>query len=324
MVHAQVIMAGAPSIKAHMALVFETTQALLDGGRIELRAPEVYKFSCREVEGYSPLMLPNVQACDDAGIFVQIVLNGTLTPGRYAYTLGVTCPAYTPTENLFSLLLLDSTLTVVDARMKFEGPRIVQGLYLRPLVLDYTSAKPLQQATIQVSMEFHTELDPASPIGEIRAVQIAVPERFTLITRMGVENLDGLPTPESGWHHLFFAERLVRIDLVRNLGEQVRVIPAGLYRLRFQVRLPEFWMPNVNVWLLSLCRDLRCTDLVSTAPVAGFNLNEEATLTIEGGDGETETQEGAASRRHHRPGSAWLPLAGAWLLLLLLGRPLQS
>merc|ERR1740121_3026801 len=218
-------------MRAHMAVVFHTTQSLFDGGIVTMLAPEVYKFSCREVEGFSPLSMPGVQSCDDTGNGVSLVLNDTMAPGDYTFTVGVINPAFTPAANLFSVLVLNKDSKVVDAKMKFQGPRIVQGLYLRPLVLQYSTTKPMEEAEIRITFWTSADLDPMAAIGAVRALQIAVPERFTLITRLGVDNLDGLPTPESGWHQLYYTQRLVRISFVKSMAEIPRVIPQGQYRL---------------------------------------------------------------------------------------------
>lgn len=286
---ARVIFGGTPAMQAHVAVIFRTTQGLFGGGVLQLSSPEVFKFSCRETEGFSSLSLPTVQNCDDTD-GILLVLNDTMAPGEYCFTAGVTNPGFTPADNRFSIILMDGNRKVVDAKMKFEGPRIVQGLYLRPLILAFSSTMPLDQAEIQVTLWVQANLDPLSALGPVRSLQIAIPERYTLITRLGVQNLDGLPTPESGWNQLYYAERLVRVSFVRSLSEVPRAIPAGKYRLSFQVRLPEFWMPNVNIWLLSLCGDLRCTNLISTLAVKGFYLNDPATLAKEGATGALKTQ----------------------------------
>merc|ERR1712048_550506 len=116
------------------------------------------------------------------------------------------------------------------------------------------------------------------------------------ITRLPVMNLNGMTTPETGWYHLYYVERLVRIDIVDNAAAVPRVIAAGKYRFSFQVMLPEFWMPNVNVWLLSLCRDMQCTDLVATYPAPGFYFEDTPNLLDETANQEAEKESGGASR----------------------------
>merc|ERR1712048_1124893 len=276
---AQLIYAGAPSVRQNMAVVFRTSQNLENGGRIEVVVPEVYKLSCQASDGFNALSVRGVIACNDAGIGLRLSVNRTISPGSYAFMVGVTNPAYTPNWNLFSLMLKDKNGNVVDARMQFPGERIISGLSVRPPRLKFSSSEPLAEAEVQVTLRINTALDPIEAIGAVRAVQIAVPERFTLVTRMPVRNIDGLPTPETNWYHLYFPDRLVRVDLVSSDSAAPQVIPAGDYRLAFKVRLPEFWMPEVNIWLVSLCRNMRCTDLAATMPIAGFQLGDAAALT---------------------------------------------
>merc|ERR1711881_648173 len=125
-----------------------------------------------------------------------------------------------------------------------------------------------------VTMTLRDALDPASGIGPVRAIQISIPERIQLLTNMGVENMDGLVTPDTGWMHLYGRQRLVRVDIVGSTTEEPPVIPKGSYRFKFKVWLDEFLMAKVNVWFLSICRDLVCTEITSSMPFAGFNLND--------------------------------------------------
>jgi len=317
---ARLIYGGAPSFRTHMAAIFRTSQSLFGGGRVDILAPEVYKLSCRESQGFAPISIKGIQSCDDAGIGrLSLTLNETMATGDYAFMLGATNPYITPAQNLFSILLLDVGGNVVDARMLFEGQRIVQGLFVRPPSLEWSSSTPLARARVQISLVVSTGLDPTKAIGATRALQIGVPERFSLITNRPVENLDGLVTPEAGWFHMYYIERLVRIDLVKGDQEVPRIVPEGIYRFAFYVRLPEFWMPNVNVWLLSLCRDLRCTDLIATLPAAGFNFGDPP--TIAGDDGGGAQQQGAARRQWSSPRTCShvllvLILSGRWLAQL--------
>lgn len=280
MEQARLIYGGAPSFKTKMAVVFRTSQKLFGGGRVDVLAPEVYKLSCRVSEGFRELSLVGVQVCDDAGTGrLSLTLNQTLAPGDYSFMFGATNPAYTPAVNAFSVLLKDAGGNVVDARMHFAGHRIIQGLYVRPPELKFTSSTPLSIAQVQIDFQVSSALDPYDAIGGIRALQIGVPDRFELITTKDLQNLDGLITPELGWFHFYQQERLIRIDIVAAGGDEKPIlIPPGEYRFVFQVKLPEFWMPNVNVWLLSLCRDRRCTDLIATLPAAGFYFGDEPNL----------------------------------------------
>jgi len=282
---AQLVYGGAPSTTATMAIIFTTTQQLYRGG-LEIISPEVYKLSCRVSEGFNPISIPGIRACDDAGIGLRLTLNATMPPGSYAFMVGSTNPAYTPARNLFSVLLKDQSGNVIDARMEFAGQRIVSGLYVSPPLLQFSSSASLAESEIRITFRVSESLDPLAAIGAIRALQFAVPERFTLITRFGVQNLDGIATPETGWYHLYYAQRLVRVDLVANEAQVPKVIAKGDYGFAFKVRLPEFLMPKENIWRLSLCRDLRCTDLIAVLPIAGFNLgdttNLEATTSTEG------------------------------------------
>lgn len=316
---ARLIYGGAPSFRTHMAATFRTSQSLFGGGRIDVLAPEVYKLSCRETQGFSAISVKGIQSCDDAGIGrLSLTLNETMATGDYAFMFGATNPYITPAQNLFSILLLDTSGNVVDARMLFQGQRIVQGLFVRPPSLEWSSSMPLTRARVQISLVVSTALDPQNAIGATRALQIGVPERFSLITNRPVENVDGLETPEAGWFHMYYIERLVRIDVVKSDQEMPRIIPQGIYRFAFYVRLPEFWMPNVNVWLLSLCRDLRCTDLIATLPAAGFNFGDEPTLA----DPEAiKKEKGVANRQHSGPGTfghSLLVLIVSWTLMARL------
>lgn len=279
----RLIYAGAPSVRQHMAVLFTSTQMLQNGGYCEVQVPEVYKLSCYPSDGYNSLNLPSVDSCDDSGSKISLSINRTMSPGSYVFIVGVTNPAYTPNVNQFSILLRDRTGNVVDARMNFEGERIIRGLDIRPPYLQYSSSEQSAESEIQITFRVSSALDPYEAAGAIRALQVAVPERFTLVTRMPVRNLDGLPTPETNWYHLYYADRLVRIDLVESDVVPPQRIPTGNYRLSFQVRTPEFWMPAINIWLLSLCRDMRCTDLIATMPIAGFEHGDAAVLAEDSG-----------------------------------------
>merc|ERR1719335_2096040 len=128
---AQLIYGGSPH-RTHMAVIFTTTQQLVGGGRIQILAPEVYKLSCREDDGFNGLSLRRgIRSCDDAGTGLRLTLNETMAPGDWSFMIGGTNPAYTPNPNTFSLMLMDLQNNVIDARMQFEGQRIVQGLYVR-------------------------------------------------------------------------------------------------------------------------------------------------------------------------------------------------
>eukprot|EP00913_Durusdinium_trenchii_P028684 g26900.t1 len=186
-------------------------------------------------------------------------------------------------RNLFDLLLKDLEGKVVDARLALPGPRLIPGLTLDLPVLTslgervgrpFARSQPGSDAEIRVTLKVVQTLDPLQVLGPFRSVQIAVPERFTLIVREPVTNYDGLPTPEVSWYHLYFLEKLVRVDLVADGAEEIPQIPAKDYRLGFKVRLPEFWMPSVNVWTVSLCRDLSCSDLITSLPMAGFEFGD--------------------------------------------------
>ncbi|CAE8629576.1 unnamed protein product [Polarella glacialis] len=310
---ARVAYGGTPSAAAHMAVVFSTSHSLLGGGMVNLQAPAVYKLSCSATDGYTVLSFPGVQSCDGAGVGLRLYLNQSLAPGDYAFIMGVTNPAFTPALNSFSLMLVDRNGRVADARVGFSGHRIMQGLYLKPPILEFSSSVPNAEAEVRVTLRVTNQLDPLKALGALRAVQIAVPDRFTLIVREPVQNLDGLPTPENGWYHLFFVERLVRIDIVESATTKPRAVPAGDYRLSFKVRLPEFWMPNVNVWLLSLCRDLSCTDLIATVPIAGFAFGDRAVLqaAVEG-----TALRNAAARRFGLEGARLAAVvASAWMMV---------
>merc|ERR1739848_781479 len=113
-------------MRAHMAIIFRTSQNLFSGGRVEIICPEVYKLSCLEADGFRALSVPGIQICDDSGSGLRLTLNDTLVPGDYAFVVGLTNPAYTPARNLFSVLLRDRSANVIDARMHIEGSRIVQ------------------------------------------------------------------------------------------------------------------------------------------------------------------------------------------------------
>jgi hypothetical protein len=288
----QLIYCGAPSIRQHMAVVFTTTQNLEGGGLVEVLVPEVYKLSCHPADGFKALSLKNYEACDDSGQGLRLALNDTLTPGQYSFTVGVTNPAYTPPYNKFDILLYDRDGRVVDARMQIEGQYIISGLYVRHGLIAFDSSEAFAQAVIQITLRVNAPLDPYLPVGAIRAIQVAVPERFTLVTKVPVKNLDGLVTPEVNWYHLYYADRLVRIDISRTDSEAPKTIPANDYRFQFQVRIPEFWMPAVNVWLLSLCRNIKCTEILATMPIGGFDHDAKPALS-EGGDG---LEAGAAIR----------------------------
>eukprot|EP00439_Symbiodinium_sp_Y106_P002339 s743_g1.t1 len=118
-----------------------------------------------------------------------------------------------------------------------------------------------------------------------------------------VLNLDGLPTPEIGWFHLFFLEKLIRVDLVSNAGAAPPQVPAGSYRIEFVVRLPEFFMPSGNAWLVSICRDLACSDLAATVAVAGFDFDDTPTIQSQAAEDQPEEQQGGGGLR---PGAQFL------------------
>jgi len=267
-------------MRTNMAVIFRTSQSLLNGGRLEVLSPNVYKLSCRESDGFRALSIGKhrMQICDDSGVGLRLTLNDTMTPGDYAFMCGVTNPAYTPADNLFSILLLDTSDRVVDARMHFPGQFIVQGLYVRPPLLQFTSSQPLARAEVHLSLRVSEALDPYAVMGAVRAIQIAVPPPLKLITQVPVGNLDGLSTPEVRWFHFYVAERLVRIDIVASAAAVPRAIPEGIYRISFAVQLPEFWMPSVNVWTLSLCRDLFCVDSIAVLPAAGFDFGDPPSI----------------------------------------------
>ncbi|CAJ1412921.1 unnamed protein product, partial [Effrenium voratum] len=277
---ADLIYAGVPSSAVHVAVSFRTSQTLMGGGNIEVVAPAVYGLSCLAADGFNALFLPGLGACDSSQGLL-LTLNQTLAPGSYAFMAGMRTPAFTPSENLFDLLLRDVQGKVLDAKVGIPGQRIVHGLSLNPPQLQFSSSEQGVETEIRVVLRVAETLDPLQALGPVRALQIAVPERFTLIVKEPVVNLDGLPTPEVGWYHLYFLEKLVRVDLVANPGVQPPQLPAGDYRLAFKVRLPEFWMPSVNVWLLSLCRDLLCSDLIATVPVAGFKFGDAPMVQVE-------------------------------------------
>ncbi|CAK9053789.1 unnamed protein product [Durusdinium trenchii] len=276
---------GIPSSVVHVAVSFQTSQTILSGGVIEVVAPAVYGFSCDAADGLK-LFFAGLQSCETLDEGFRLMLNQSVSPGSYAFLIGMRTPSFTPYTNLFDLLLKDLEGKVVDARLALPGPRLIPGLTLDLPVLTFARSQPGSDAEIRVTLKVVQTLDPLQVLGPFRSVQIAVPERFTLIVREPVTNYDGLPTPEVSWYHLYFLEKLVRVDLVADGAEEIPQIPAKDYRLGFKapnhqkqmflqtVRLPEFWMPSVNVWTVSLCRDLSCSDLITSLPMAGFEFGD--------------------------------------------------
>uniref|UniRef100_A0A7S4QQF1 Uncharacterized protein n=2 Tax=Alexandrium monilatum TaxID=311494 RepID=A0A7S4QQF1_9DINO len=312
MEHARLVYAGAPATEAHMAVIFKTTQGLAAGGTLELLAPEAYSLSCPAQA--AALGLRGVRLCSGLDNSLRVVLSEAMAPGSHALVVHLGNPAFTPADNRFALVLRDRHSSVRDARMGVPGRPIVQGLGILASRLAFSSSTAFAQAEVRVSFHVATAIDPYQVMGAVRALQIVAPERFLLITREPVLNLDGLPTPETRWFHLLYTERLVRVDLVRSEGDQPDVIPAGDYRLSFQVRLPEFWMPNINIWVLSLCRNLRCSEIIADVAMAGFRFGDAPTLG--GGEAEGSSQQGGAQPRHRAlPGPlvACASVALAWL-----------
>lgn len=267
---ANVVYAGIPSSVVHVSVSFQTSQTLLGGGEIQVVAPAVYGFSCDE--GLQ-LFFVGLHSCESLDQGFRLLLNQSLAPGRYGLIIGMRTPSFTPISNFFDLMLKDLEGKVLDARLEIPGQRMIQGLNLDLPLLQFSTSQPGAEAEIRIVLRVLHTLDPLQALGPLRAFQIAVPERFTLIVREPVLNLDGLPTPEAGWYHLYFLEKLVVVDLV-SAGQEPPQIPAKDYRLSFRVRLPEFWMPSVNVWMLSLCRDLGCSDLISSVPLPGFRFGD--------------------------------------------------
>eukprot|EP00746_Dinoflagellata_sp_MGD_P145127 gnl/MRDRNA2_/MRDRNA2_77775_c0_seq1.p1 gnl/MRDRNA2_/MRDRNA2_77775_c0~~gnl/MRDRNA2_/MRDRNA2_77775_c0_seq1.p1 ORF type:complete len:2163 (+),score=280.86 gnl/MRDRNA2_/MRDRNA2_77775_c0_seq1:891-6491(+) len=324
MQQAEIIYGGSATIRVTLAVVFRTTETLLGGGQLVVLLPEVYKLNCQVEEGFNPLNVPGISECNDAGAGLRLTLNSTLAPGDYAFMAGLRNPAYTPANNKFSILLMNKDGNVVDAAMQFQGEQIVQGLSCRPPTLAFSSSQPKAEAEIHMALVVRELLDPSNPIGPVRSIQISVPEYFELVRKMctGVEgtydcsvrNLDGLVTPEDGWFHLYFKDRLVRVDTVDTMVSTPVAIPEGTYRVAFYVYLPEFVMPRVNLWKMTLCRDLACTDQISTFPVAGFQFGDEEQIktSAEGGNDQQTS------------GSFQSPLSWHWIVWSLMNGILIS
>ncbi|OLQ11398.1 40S ribosomal protein S15a-4 [Symbiodinium microadriaticum] len=178
------------------------------------------------------------------------------------------------------------------------------------------------ETQVRIILRVASALEPLEALGPVRAIQIAAPEHFTLVVREpAVLNLDGLPTPEIGysapmevdiapqtlghpcktcspsWFHLFFLEKLIRVDLVSNAGAAPPQVPAGSYRIEFVAAWHSLGHERSNFG--AVCKVSEWS--YDTRPRPGWVLNnfliefdfdDTPTIQNQAAEGQSEEQQG--------------------------------
>jgi hypothetical protein len=195
-----------------------------------------------------------------------------LIPGRdYCFLAGLETPGLAPenTTNVFHILLTTYQAQVVDAKMNVPLPSIVSGLYVFNPTLSFSSSAKSAVCDLEFTIRVRTKL-----ALNLTALQFALPDRFQVLIEP-VVNLDDFPTPKLRWYRHFPTRNLVRVEVD---GE--RPISAGYYRFRLAARLPFSSMPPINLFFVSFCADLFCTDVFGAFPIAGFRIGDKPTLGV--------------------------------------------
>eukprot|EP00397_Hematodinium_sp_SG-2012_P005018 GEMP01005035.1.p1 GENE.GEMP01005035.1~~GEMP01005035.1.p1 ORF type:complete len:731 (+),score=154.13 GEMP01005035.1:195-2387(+) len=265
----------------------------------------------------NPPCIPPPTAVQDKAV-VNLVVNETLVPGMYAFSLMVTVPTATPADNTFSLMLFDKECNVVDAAMNVLGQDIQPGLIM--------SASPLRWSRSEVghlsavTLGFNVKESKSSQGTEVRRkigeILINFPAGFihgvsqpghVFTTIQKGDLADGVPLSKpKEWLDSSQKDRLrISVNTPPGLGE------TGEYIFTFPVYVPA-QIPPYNVWIISICdAGGGCISSMDSSvrvafPLAGFQIGQVSP------DGSiTRDSDGGAARV-----SSWIATAFAILVAL--------
>eukprot|EP00929_Paragymnodinium_shiwhaense_P100748 TRINITY_DN632_c3_g1_i1.p1 TRINITY_DN632_c3_g1~~TRINITY_DN632_c3_g1_i1.p1 ORF type:complete len:3134 (+),score=549.00 TRINITY_DN632_c3_g1_i1:175-9576(+) len=297
-----------PGISAYegvMAVKFRTSDKVQPGGRVQLAHVPDYDLRCLGAH-LREMSLPGVLECAKTSTSITLTLNGTLSQGVYAFAVTAKLPMATPSDNTFSLLVMDRNGKVQDAAVGVAGIDIGPSLGVDPLPLQWTSAEAGGVST--VTMGFAVQKMIARYAAG--AVLITFPEYFTHAVERAsnvVISNEKLPLMskggiEDGWLNISTVDRII---LNLNSGQPVL---GGEYRVTFPVTVPER-TPPFNVWQLTICkartedrpieqycRSPQGTDVMVSFPLSGFTIGENARVGGRGEDSAAGSVSGAEQR----------------------------
>jgi len=300
----QVHYAGIPQITTAIVFSFDARRQL--GGsstQLQVLPPKSYRLSCSP-EFLNQISLPFIISCTTEPL--TLTVNGTLSPGRHAFAIGVTVPteAAPPDEDLFRFMVLDSEGSVVDANMEVPTLPIQYSLKVYSPLMAWTASHAGAESYITFGLRFKRNLSPTAEKQAARpriaALLLEMPEGFEHLIRdiRDVRNLNNkfplMPCQDDvcPWAHYdstamegsYFNNGTVPVRDFRRLRivrDETRTVPADSFRWAFPVRVPAV-VPRENFWHLSLCSDPECriangAGVVVSFVLVGFNHGQVST-----------------------------------------------
>merc|ERR1719161_680437 len=289
----QVHYAGVAQISTAIAFSFDAQRTMKGTmSQLRMKPPKHYRLSC-DSDFLATISLPPLISCSPDPLTLQV--NGTLSPGRYAFTIGVSVPMEPPPEdNEFHFMILDSEGDTIDANMEVAPRRIERGLKVDEPMMAWTNSIAGAECYITFGLRFKRNLPPTrekqASRPRIAALLLEMPEGFehliksirdvrTLNNRFPLLPCEDSYCPWAEYDHVsnegsFFDNSTTanrdfrRIRIVRY---ETQTVPADSFSWAFPVRVPTE-MPRENFWILSLCKDPACTEAHTDLTVVSFVL----------------------------------------------------
>jgi len=271
---------GVANIFAQLTASFRNTIADV-GARIVVTGPPDFGLTCSTEGALRAISLPggNHQCEGEEGNTLTILLNETLMRDIYAFGIMVQVPAQTPTNNDFSIQILDRKLVIHDGAYGIPGVDIRNYLIKLPY-LSWQKSEPNQATIITAGITFDEDVE------WVRAILFTFPETIIHdVVRMAqIKSMNRkFPLPSDGIYADTSDYKYIKVYTAQ--GEGAGLITADVYKWNFPVMLPGE-MPRENVWYISLCDDRSCrvpTDntVMVHFPVAGFRMGERSPEDIE-------------------------------------------
>eukprot|EP00930_Biecheleria_cincta_P001431 TRINITY_DN102575_c0_g1_i1.p1 TRINITY_DN102575_c0_g1~~TRINITY_DN102575_c0_g1_i1.p1 ORF type:complete len:3349 (+),score=445.13 TRINITY_DN102575_c0_g1_i1:84-10130(+) len=282
MQNAQVLYGGVASLtNAELAFSF-TFETVPDDDMfsiIEVGAPSSIILSCSGTDLRS-LSLPGKQTCDrDGPGQVRVLLDETLRPNTYAFTVSGRLPAETPEPNLFSIIVRQqSNEQIVDAAFGLAGWPSGSISSTQP-TLAWTTAGYGKISLITIAFSI------GNATSALQALLISLPPGFSQSIGSSRDVLlsnQRLPLVKGANDWLDASERhKVRI----HLDPQDPKVDVGIYLFTFPFTMPESssYIDPVNLWHLSMCATRSCSrpsdaSVLLSFPMGGFRPGEQSSV----------------------------------------------
>jgi len=317
----QVLYGGvANMVEAQLAFIFTFTQDPADQlfTIIEVGGPASIVMSCSG-NNLRSLSLPGKQpTCDlDGRGQVRLVLDETLRPATYSFTIGGTLPEATPSQNIFSLVIREqSSEDVVDACFGLAGWPTLDIQATQPTLAWSTAGyDEVSRVTLAFSLDIRTD--------SLRALIVTLPDnhfhRVRTASDMTVSN-KRLPLLKGAEDWLDNSDAF-RLRIL--LEPDDPVVDAGSYLFTFPVVLPKSAeaVPSINVWHLTLCNSRDCLTsqgqgVILSFPLAGFRPGDVSileTLRIEAASDAAGLLQVDLAMRLGPSASAWMAALLLWV-----------